>query len=439
MVAPSRCDRTRSDIGSSRVLPRMVPRIREPSAPKLHGASPVRNRVTARPSRSLELRRWSTEQSARVGGSAAGKGAACGRLHRRRRLRRVRRADVPRRRRAVGGAPGRAGRDAAGVRRRPRAGVAGSTSSALQPGAAAGPTRRTQVLAAWQRPLPELHAGHPERRRAPRGRRARATCCTCTARSGRVRCTRLRPRAARARRAASGGAAALPGRAGRWSARASCGSARCCPRTCSRPPRVPPPAPRSCWWSAPPPSSTRRQGWLQIAASAGAAVIEVNPEASALAHLADVVLRGPAGELLPRLDALLGRGAGMSSRRPPRGRAPAREAARQGRGQPVGRRAAGGAAAHRAGRASRCWSWRAAGSTTRAVWPAWQRSISPSCAGGRRRAGQGDGRGGGARARPAAGARSRLRGALAPRPARSWRPSSSAGATPTSGWRCSAA
>ena len=46
-------------------------------------------------------------------------------------------------------------------------------------------------------------------------------------------------------------------------------------------------------------------GLVQIAASAGAAVIEVNPEASALAHLADVELRGPAGELLPRLDALL--------------------------------------------------------------------------------------------------------------------------------------
>ena len=48
-------------------------------------------------------------------------------------------------------------------------------------------------------------------------------------------------------------------------------------------------------------------GLVQIAASAGAAVIEVNPEASALAHLADIELRGPAGEVLPRLDALLGR------------------------------------------------------------------------------------------------------------------------------------
>ena len=48
-------------------------------------------------------------------------------------------------------------------------------------------------------------------------------------------------------------------------------------------------------------------GLVQVAASAGAAVIEVNPEASALAHLADVELRGPAGELLPRLDALLDR------------------------------------------------------------------------------------------------------------------------------------
>ena len=46
-------------------------------------------------------------------------------------------------------------------------------------------------------------------------------------------------------------------------------------------------------------------GLVQTAAAGGAAVIEVNPEASALAHLADVELRGPAGELLPRLDALL--------------------------------------------------------------------------------------------------------------------------------------
>jgi NAD-dependent deacetylase len=50
-------------------------------------------------------------------------------------------------------------------------------------------------------------------------------------------------------------------------------------------------------------------GLVEIAAAAGAAVIEVNPEASALAHLADVVLRGPAGELLPRLAALLAEGA----------------------------------------------------------------------------------------------------------------------------------
>jgi NAD-dependent deacetylase len=46
-------------------------------------------------------------------------------------------------------------------------------------------------------------------------------------------------------------------------------------------------------------------GLVQTAAAAGATVIEVNPEASALAHLADVELRGPAGVLLPQLDALL--------------------------------------------------------------------------------------------------------------------------------------
>lgn len=48
-------------------------------------------------------------------------------------------------------------------------------------------------------------------------------------------------------------------------------------------------------------------GLVQTAASAGATVIEVNPEASALAHLAGVELRGPAGAMLPRLDALLDR------------------------------------------------------------------------------------------------------------------------------------
>jgi NAD-dependent protein deacetylase/lipoamidase len=46
-------------------------------------------------------------------------------------------------------------------------------------------------------------------------------------------------------------------------------------------------------------------GLVAVASAAGAKVIEVNPAASALAHLADVTLRGPAGELLPRVDALL--------------------------------------------------------------------------------------------------------------------------------------
>jgi NAD-dependent deacetylase len=46
-------------------------------------------------------------------------------------------------------------------------------------------------------------------------------------------------------------------------------------------------------------------GLVQTASAGGAAVIEVNPEASALAHLAEVELRGPAGVLLPRLDDLL--------------------------------------------------------------------------------------------------------------------------------------
>lgn len=44
---------------------------------------------------------------------------------------------------------------------------------------------------------------------------------------------------------------------------------------------------------------------VEVAAEAGAAVIEVNPQASALAFLAQVALRGPAGELLPKVDEAL--------------------------------------------------------------------------------------------------------------------------------------
>lgn len=46
-------------------------------------------------------------------------------------------------------------------------------------------------------------------------------------------------------------------------------------------------------------------GLVELAAGAGATVIEVNPEASALAHLADIVLRGPAGVVLPRVEVAL--------------------------------------------------------------------------------------------------------------------------------------
>ena len=46
-------------------------------------------------------------------------------------------------------------------------------------------------------------------------------------------------------------------------------------------------------------------GLVEIAARGGAALIEVNPEPSALAYLATVALRGPAGEVLPTVDALL--------------------------------------------------------------------------------------------------------------------------------------
>ena len=49
-------------------------------------------------------------------------------------------------------------------------------------------------------------------------------------------------------------------------------------------------------------------GLVSVAADAGAKVIEVNPQASALAHLADVTLRAPAGEALPLIDAWLREG-----------------------------------------------------------------------------------------------------------------------------------
>jgi NAD-dependent deacetylase len=47
-------------------------------------------------------------------------------------------------------------------------------------------------------------------------------------------------------------------------------------------------------------------GFVELAATAGARVIEVNPEASAQAHLADVALRAPSGQALPLVDARLG-------------------------------------------------------------------------------------------------------------------------------------
>lgn len=46
-------------------------------------------------------------------------------------------------------------------------------------------------------------------------------------------------------------------------------------------------------------------GLVEVAAWAGATVIEVNPQPSALASLAQVALRGPAGVLLPQLEAAL--------------------------------------------------------------------------------------------------------------------------------------
>jgi len=46
-------------------------------------------------------------------------------------------------------------------------------------------------------------------------------------------------------------------------------------------------------------------GLVSVTAEHGGRVIEVNPEPSALADRATVALRGPAGEILPRLDACL--------------------------------------------------------------------------------------------------------------------------------------
>jgi NAD-dependent deacetylase len=46
-------------------------------------------------------------------------------------------------------------------------------------------------------------------------------------------------------------------------------------------------------------------GLIELAAGAGALVVEVNREPSALSDLAQVALQGPAGEILPRLDAEL--------------------------------------------------------------------------------------------------------------------------------------
>ena len=56
------------------------------------------------------------------------------------------------------------------------------------------------------------------------------------------------------------------------------------------------------------PVNSPAAGLVGIAAEAGAKVIEVNPEASALAHLADATLRAPAGEVLPLIDAGLREG-----------------------------------------------------------------------------------------------------------------------------------
>jgi len=47
-------------------------------------------------------------------------------------------------------------------------------------------------------------------------------------------------------------------------------------------------------------------GLVEVTARHGGKVVEVNPDPSALAHVATVQLRGPSGDLLPRLAALVG-------------------------------------------------------------------------------------------------------------------------------------
>jgi len=50
-------------------------------------------------------------------------------------------------------------------------------------------------------------------------------------------------------------------------------------------------------------------GLVEVTAMHGGKVIEINPDPSALAHVATVQLRGPSGDVLPRLAALMGKSA----------------------------------------------------------------------------------------------------------------------------------
>ena len=103
------------------------------------------------------------------------------RADRRRDLRRERGADLPRRRRPVGGPPGRGRRDAGGLRRPADDGAPvlrrpphGARRGRAQPGAPRpGPARG--------RPRRRPARRHPEHRRPARARRARPGSCTCTA------------------------------------------------------------------------------------------------------------------------------------------------------------------------------------------------------------------------------------------------------------------
>ncbi|MCZ7655028.1 MAG: hypothetical protein M5R42_13260 [Rhodocyclaceae bacterium] len=84
-------------------------------------------------------------------------------------------------------------------------------------------------------------------------------------------------------------------------ARTSCGSAKCCRRMPWRGRRMPQSIATCFSASAPRRRSTRQPNCPLRALSAGATVVEINPERTALTRHVQFALQGPAGEVLPRL------------------------------------------------------------------------------------------------------------------------------------------